>query len=249
LPDSVLQSLTSAAAKNDPSLLLNSHSQKPEGTITTAAAKKIAAKSSPANVKNPPPLIASVQDENTKGQIDSDKTIVGMAPTVMELRKTAEESIAAVTARKPKDQSTSTTTTTTSTSTKRIDEKRKELSPESASATEGAATATSTNSNESKPTYSKRRKKPRLSDCETKLAQLKAENEQLKRHLQNVSNKAHKFDKEKEEAGKNIARLIHDPNAGPREMGMSVRKFSDMYSDYGVNRQQELSFHLEQLQR
>jgi len=96
---------------------------------------------------------------------------------------------------------------------------------------------------------SKRRKKPRLSDCETKLAQLKAENEQLKRHLQNVSNKAHKFDKEKEEAGKNIARLIHDPNAGPREMEMSVRKFSDMYSDYGINRQQELSFHLEQLQR
>ena len=245
LPDSVLQSLTSAAAKNDPSLLIK-NSQKPEGTTTTttkttkAAAKKIATKISPANVKNPPPLIATVPDDDVKGQIDSDKTVVGMAPTVMELRKTAEESIAAVT-RKPRDQ-------TTTTSTKRIDEKRKEISPESASATEGAATST-TNSNDSKPTYSKRRKKPRLSDCETKLAQLKAENEQLKRHLQNVSNKAHKFDKEKEEAGKNIARLIHDPNAGPREMGMSVRKFSDMYSDYGVNRQQELSFHLEQLQR
>ena len=245
LPDSVLQSLTSAAAKNDPSLLIK-NSQKPEGTTTTttkttkAAAKKIATKISPANVKNPPPLIATIPDDDIKGQIDSDKTVVGMAPTVMELRKTAEESIAAVT-RKPRDQ-------TTTTSTKRIDEKRKEISPESASATEGAATST-TNSNDSKPTYSKRRKKPRLSDCETKLAQLKAENEQLKRHLQNVSNKAHKFDKEKEEAGKNIARLIHDPNAGPREMGMSVRKFSDMYSDYGVNRQQELSFHLEQLQR
>jgi hypothetical protein len=243
LPDSVLQSLTSAAAKKDPSLLLN-NSQKPEGITTTATAKKISTKILPANVKNPPPLIATVPDDNTKGQIDSDKTVVGMAPTVMELRKTAEESIAAVT-RKPKDQTTTSTTTT-----KRIDEKRKEISPESASATEGAATATATtNSNDSKPTYSKRRKKPRLSDCETKLAQLKAENEQLKRHLQNVSNKAHKFDKEKEEAGKNIARLIHDPNAGPREMGMSVRKFSDMYSDYGVNRQQELSFHLEQLQR
>jgi len=100
-----------------------------------------------------------------------------------------------------------------------------------------------------KPTYSKRRKKPRLSDCEAKLAQLKAENEQLKRHLQNVSNKAHKFDKEKEEAGKQIAKLVDDPNAGPSEMEQSVRKFSDMYSDYGINRQQELSFHLEQLQR
>ena len=71
----------------------------------------------------------------------------------------------------------------------------------------------------------------------------------LKRHLQNVSNKAHKFDKEKEEAGRKFAQLMRDPNAGLREMEMSVRKFSDMYSDYGINRQQELSFHLEQLQR
>ena len=113
----------------------------------------------------------------------------------MELRKTAEESIAAVTRHQ-----------TTTTSTTKLDEKRKEMSPELSSATEGVITNSNDTSNDNKPTYSKRRKKPRLSDCETKLAQLKAENEQLKRHLQNVSNKAHKFDKEKEEAGKNIAR-------------------------------------------
>merc|ERR1711924_543080 len=116
----------------------------------------------------------------------------------------------------------------------------------SASLDEGALAHSNTTINNSKPTYSKRRKKPRLSDCEAKLAQLKAENEQLKRHLQNVSNKAHKFDKEKEEAGRNIARLMHDPNSGAREMEISVQRFSDMYSDYGINRQQELSFHLEQ---
>jgi hypothetical protein len=113
----------------------------------------------------------------------------------------------------------------------------------------GSSGNNNNNNNDSKPTYSKRRKKPRLSDCETRLTLLKAENEQLKRHLQNVSNKAHKFDMEKEEAGKQIARLVDDPNTAPREMELSVRKFSDMYSDYGINRQQELSFHLEQLQR
>ena len=153
-----------------------------------------------------------------------------MAPTVMELRKTAEEAIAAVT-QTSKDQTFSTT--------EKI---------------YGAGNNNTINSNnatgsENKPTYSKRRKKPRLSDCEAKLAQLKAENEQLKRHLQNISNKAHKFDMEKENASKQIAQLMHDPNAGPNEMEISVRKFSDMYSDYGINRQQELSFHLEQLQR
>ena len=150
-----------------------------------------------------------------------------MAPTVMELRNMAEEAIAAVTQ--------SNTNRTAST----------ETLPRGAPGNN----SNSTGSSDNKPTYSKRRKKPRLSDCEAKLAQLKAENEQLKRHLQNVSNKAHKFDKEKEEASKQIARLMHDRNAGPKEMEQSVRKFSDMYSDYGINRQQELSFHLDQLQR
>ena len=153
-----------------------------------------------------------------------------MAPTVMQLRNMAEEAIAAVT------QSGMKRTAST------------EMLSKTASSQARPATSNG-NSNDHKPTYSKRRKKPRLSDCEARLAQLKAENEQLKRHLQNVSNKAHKFDKEKEEAGKQIARLMHDPNTGPREMEHSVRKFSDMYSDYGINRQQELSFHLEQLQR
>ena len=179
-----------------------------------------------------------------KNVINDDKNIVTLAPTIMELRKTAEESIAAVT-RKREDH-------LPKISKKKSDEKRKGIKLESASVSATDILVTNDNNstiNDSKPTYSKRRKKPRLSECETKLAQLKAENEQLKRHLQNISNKAHKFDMEKEEAGKNIARLIHDPNAGPHEMEMSVSKFSDMYSDYGINRQQELSFHLEQLQR
>ena len=148
-----------------------------------------------------------------------------MAPTVVELRNIAEEAIAAVA------QSNIHRTASTENLSRAVSSQARPANPEN------------------KPTYSKRRKKPRLSDCEAKLAQLKAENEQLKRHLQNVSNKAHKFDKEKEEAGKQIARFMNDPNAGPREMEASVRKFSDMYSDYGVNRQQELSFHLDQLQR
>ena len=178
------------------------------------------------------PATASIATGESSGNAAE---LSSMAPTIMELGKTAEEAIAAVTksninrARSVDNLSGATTSQTGST----------------------IATSNTTNSgsNDNKPTYSKRRKKPRLSDCEAKLAQLKAENEQLKRHLQNVSNKAHKFDKEKEEAGNQLARLMHDPNVGPREMEMSVRKFSDMYSDYGINRQQELSFHFEQLQR
>lgn len=98
------------------------------------------------------------------------------------------------------------------------------------------------------PAAGKRKKKPRLADCESRLAELRAENELLKRHLENVSNKAHRFDQEKEAAGKRIHALL-EHEAGPDEMNRAVGEFSEMYSDYGRNRQQELSFHLEQLQR
>ena len=157
---------------------------------------------------------------------DGASEITAIAPTVMELRNMAEEAIAAVTQSSMK----------------------RSVSKENLSLVASSQEHPASNA-DIKPTYSKRRKKPRLSDCEAKLARLKAENEQLKRHLQNVSNKAHKFDMEKEEAGKQIARFMHDPNVDSREMEASVRKFSDMYSDYGINRQQELSFHLDQLQR
>lgn len=96
--------------------------------------------------------------------------------------------------------------------------------------------------------HGKRKKKPRLADCESRLAELRAENDLLKRHLENVSNKAHRFDQEKEAAGKRIHALL-EQNAGQEEMNAAVREFSEMYSDYGKNRQNELHFHLEQLQR
>jgi hypothetical protein len=113
---------------------------------------------------------------------------------------------------------------------------------------EESPTNASANANGNKPLYSKRRKKPRLSDCESKLAQLKAENEMLKRHLQNVSNKAHQIEHGKEESATRIKQLL-DCNAEADEMENVVKDMTDTYSDYGSNRQQELSFHLEQLSR
>ena len=185
LPTNVLQSLTAAAARNNPELPAVVERKQPTAS---------------------PPLQPKMNVQNNSSS--------SIPPTVEELRRTAEEAIAAVS---------------------------KKRAPEGQP---NATTIASTN----KPLYSKRRKKPRLSDCESRLAELKAENELLKRHLKNLSNKAHRFDKEKEDAGKRIEQL-HAKNAVPEEMDNAVKEFSDMYSDYGVNRQQELSFHLEQLQR
>lgn len=238
LPDSVLQSLTSAAAKNDPTLLMNN--QAPNDAQTNKGIAAVAATLASTINATATKTIALNSAMNSTSNAASGSEIVptkggDLAPTVMELRNMAEEAIAAVT------QSNMNRTA--------FMEDFSGAASSQAGMSNSNNPAGSSGNNDSKPTYSKRRKKPRLSDCETKLALLKAENEQLKRHLQNVSNKAHKFDMEKEEAGKQIARLMDDPNTAPREMELSVRKFSDMYSDYGINRQQELSFHLEQLQR
>ena len=98
------------------------------------------------------------------------------------------------------------------------------------------------------PLFSKRRKKPRLSDCEAKLAALKSENDMLKRHLDTIANKSQKFDQDRKEAESNMKRLLKE-GAGPEKLNPLLSKFSQMYSDYGSNRHQELTFHLEQLER
>lgn len=99
-----------------------------------------------------------------------------------------------------------------------------------------------------KPLYSKRRKKPRLSDCEAKLAALKNENEMLKRHLATVTNKAHIFDQEREQATQEMKRMLQE-GAVPEKLNPVLHKFSEMYSDYGRHRHQELTFHLGQLEK
>lgn len=107
---------------------------------------------------------------------------------------------------------------------------------------------TETSGSTKAPLYSKRRKKPRLADCETKLAQLKAENEMLKRHLDTISNRSQKFDEERKAQEQQMKKLMNE-GAGPEQLNPLLSKFSEVYSDYGRHRDQELTFHLEQLQR
>jgi hypothetical protein len=98
------------------------------------------------------------------------------------------------------------------------------------------------------PLYSKRRKKPRLADCESKLASLKAENETLRRHLDTITNQSNKFDEERKAQEQEMKRLLHE-GAGPEQLNPLLSQFSEVYSDYGDNRHKELTFHLQQLQR
>jgi len=108
-------------------------------------------------------------------------------------------------------------------------------------------------------------KKVTSSDSEKKLAELKAENVSLKRHLDSSSKKHVKV---KEEKVKNVAtmermvkRLKENPqgekggkgderyDTTPEGLYKFIKSYTDMYSDYGTSRAGELEFHLAQLSR
>lgn len=97
-------------------------------------------------------------------------------------------------------------------------------------------------------TTSRRRKKPRLHECERRLAELQAENERLKRHLDLVSNRSRQAQVERVEAETKMRQLLQE-GAPDSDLQPLLHSFQEMYSDYGKKRFEELEFHLEQLQR
>jgi hypothetical protein len=224
LPTNVLQSLTAAAAKNDPQPQQALPSNKPSSSTSHLSTPPLTFSSShdlsPFKPNRLPDSSISPVATLTDDAEDSGPS------TLQELRRTAEEAIASVT-----------------------NNKRAAIDMDGGESSGGGSNSgNAKDGSKHASQQSKRKKKPRLADCESRLAELRAENELLKRHLENVSNKAHRFDQEKEAAGKQIHSLLEE-NAGPDEMNRAVGEFTEMYSDYGRNRQQELSFHLEQLQR
>lgn len=96
--------------------------------------------------------------------------------------------------------------------------------------------------------YSKRRKKPRLSDCERRLAQLVAEQALLQSQCNAMANRKDALDAERIAAETHM-RTILQQDAPAQELDAAVQNFTELYSDYGRKRHEELIFHLEQLQR
>ena len=103
----------------------------------------------------------------------------------------------------------------------------------------------------------KRKKKATKEDCERKLQDLKEENETLKRHLEMVKNKTAQFERERKTQEQKMKGLVTlsssskgaDDAALQKELEDNLKQFSNMYSDYGQHRQEELFFHLNQLEK
>lgn len=115
-------------------------------------------------------------------------------------------------------------------------------------ADEAIATASTAKRKQTTLAHSKRRKKPRLADCESKLVELQSENEVLKRHLANVSRETQAHEHERIESERKMEAMLQN-GASDADLDAIVEFYKEMYSDYGRRRQQELVFHLDQLSR
>ena len=192
----------------------------------------------------PPPLTQASQSRNSPPEqsnnagidnlstangpttvVSSNTAVHANTPAAEALRIPAEEAIAAVTRKRSHDEAGLGKRTSTS-------------SAQSAGS-----------GSESKAAYAKRRKKPRITDCEGRLAQLRAENEKLKRHLDNVTNQTHKFEQDRIKAEETMKQMLESKDVPEEELNTVIREYSEAYSDYGRRRHEELSFHLEQLQK
>ena len=82
-----------------------------------------------------------------------------------------------------------------------------------------------------------------------KLASLQSENEMLRKQVDIVTNKTAQFDKERAEAEHKMRRMINDSKVSSEELNEVVMNHLEMYADYGSSRHEELTFHLDQLEK
>ena len=98
-------------------------------------------------------------------------------------------------------------------------------------------------------TAQRKRKRPRNDECEIKLSALKDENRILKRNLDTLLKKTQTIDLERAQAERAMRDMVQQGNPDEEKLQQLVKRFTEMYSDYGRSRQQELRFHLAQLRK
>mmetsp|Transcript_7391 Transcript_7391/g.14880 ORF Transcript_7391/g.14880 Transcript_7391/m.14880 type:complete len:441 (-) Transcript_7391:56-1378(-) len=147
--------------------------------------------------------------------------------------------------------------------------------PNSSSSAGTATTSKSSGSGSMLPPAVRRAKKPQNGEYEERLRVLKEENERLKRHLTSVNNKSIKVTEEKKKSMEDMERIVKrfkdgekldDSSSDKKGKGKDkdkdkdvlmtsaglqafIKEYTDMYSDYGIRRLDELTFHLGQLER
>lgn len=101
----------------------------------------------------------------------------------------------------------------------------------------------------------RRRQRERKEELENRVAALKKENQELREHFQNVSQRTTDIQRQRASMEsamhsrlKEIEKLDEN-NEEKKNLVNLVKKFTDLYADYGSCRQKEVAFHLSQLEK
>jgi hypothetical protein len=101
----------------------------------------------------------------------------------------------------------------------------------------------------------RRRQRERKEELESRVATLKKENQELREHFQNVSQRTTDIQRQRASMESLMQGRLKDIEKLPEEseerkhLVSLVMKFTDLYADYGSCRQKEIAFHLAQLEK
>lgn len=95
-------------------------------------------------------------------------------------------------------------------------------------------------------------KKPKdeIRGLEERVQQLQEENAALQAHVLNVTQRTTEIQRHRAEMEKDMAeKMLSDKSDDQAQLQALVRRYSDIYSDYGQFRQKEVAFHLDNLEK
>lgn len=99
----------------------------------------------------------------------------------------------------------------------------------------------------------KKRQRESVDDIEARVNELKSENADLQAHLMNVTQRTTEVQKQRMAMEKlmmtKLAEIGDREDSDQSELAEIVKKYTDIYADYGKCRQREVSFHLNQLEK
>lgn len=259
LPANVITSLTKAATIHHESSKKSHHHQQSSSVTASTAPQQIVSTNNK-NTNHQANTILSHQSTSIPHiPVGGPSTIASPTalnnPTILQNQKTATAAIAAINSNSLHPTIGKSASNNKSSKLNNENQQNNSTNTNTTTAAGAAAASSTTNSSSSTTSsrpqpYSRKRKLPRLEECEQKLATLKTENDTLKRHLAVLANKTEKFDNERTQAEQKLREFAHiDKNTSTEDLDEFLKKFSHMYSDYGHHRHEQLGFHLNQLQQ
>lgn len=95
----------------------------------------------------------------------------------------------------------------------------------------------------------KKRQRERVQDLEDRAKMLLAENAELRSHIQDLSTRSVDMEKQKSDMLNSLAERVANGDTGSPELIALLKKYGELFAEYGAARQKEVGFHLSQLKR